>query len=111
MEDKKKVNLAAVKRIAGEISSPDKIIRDILEVAKLNGESKDFVMKVKTNDITFEIWKSTKKDGKFEVIRPNAKTAEKNSHQRMTREEIFQDIIFKAFFTSKENPKIINENK
>jgi hypothetical protein len=97
----KKKTKDAASKIAKEInifdfSKSTNIIDDILKTTKLQNSP---LMSVKVGNIQYEIWSSSKKDDKFDVISLSySKNASaKDTHSRMTKGEILNDIVLKAF--------------
>lgn len=87
---KKKFDQEMVSKVA------DAIIAN--EIQDFETGSKNFLMKINISGVEYNIWKSAKNDNKFEVLKivfPHAKTAEKDSQKRLTKDEILK-IIEKA---------------
>ena len=102
---------AIVTNTVAEILGRDNesLVNDLLEEFRFGSELKDFIMTVKIGKVTYEIWKSSKNDGKFDVVKLN-----NDPKERMTKEEILEKVLLKAFFNDEECEKIskkLNENK
>lgn len=99
----KKINIQSILKIADEIKklSPDELaIKDVLDTDVIDNR----IAIIKLNDVEYEIWKTDKPDY-FDVIKlvyTHSKVHEKDYHKRMSRQQVFKDVILKAFFTDDE---------
>ena len=81
-------------------SHDQKLIYEILSGSMISLENnKNRILAIKVGNKIFEIWKSDKNDGKFDVVGQDKVV-------RMTREEIIKNIILRAFYQGKEYRKI-----
>lgn len=81
----------------------EKIAEEMMneKILDLNHDSdfKNLVLTAKIGGVEYNVWRSDKKDGKFEVMKivsPSSKKADKDEHKRMAMEEIVEDIVKKA---------------
>ena len=88
---------------ANNVLSDEDIIASMKSNINIHDDFHDLLLTAKVGDEEYEVWKSNKKDGKFEVINSSLvlhKIA-KNIHSRMTKEEIISNIISKVFDANK----------
>ena len=95
--------ISAIRKNKDHILSDEDIIASMKSSINVDNNFHNLLLTAKVGDEEFEIWKSNKKDGKFEVINSSMmpKKATKNIHSRMTKEEIISEIISKVFDANK----------
>jgi hypothetical protein len=91
----KKINTDAIMRIAEEISilGNESTIKDVMDTIVVD----DRIAIIKLDGIDYEIWKTDKKD-EFDVIKiVFANSKEDDFHKKMSKQQVLENIILKAF--------------
>lgn len=94
-----------------ESMANDMIASKIVDISN-STEFKDLVLTTRIGSVEYNVWNSKKEEGKYEVIKlvdPSSKTAEKDSHETMAKEDILKNIVLKAFYKDKELEKIVEK--
>jgi len=103
-ETSKKVKKIACDTIKKEMSTNEFLIHQIMGSIDLNfEEEKNIIAKVRIGNDAYDIWKPGK-DGKYIIV--NTMSHKKDSTLYLTKEEMFRDIILKAFFDGDEYKKV-----